>query len=141
MSEKKKKKTTFRKKEDGLVLESDDGKTLAVGLPIEVERVKSGEGKAGIFKTGIGGEAKGESYLHVKYKWHLLPTEKEELTEKQIENISADIATTSGTVPVGYTTYELSREYKVCDKCGTSNPVKARYCLNCGSLFIGLGAQ
>ena len=40
MSKEKKKKATFRKIEDGMVFESEDGKALAVGLPEEVEKEK-----------------------------------------------------------------------------------------------------
>ena len=132
MSEEKK-KATFRKIEDGMVFESEDGKTLAIGLPEEVEKLKSGEGKAGISMKLIGGEAKGESYSRVKYNWHILPTKEEKLTKTQIENISGSIAIASGTVPVGYSTYIPYMEYRFCEKCNTNNPKEAKYCLNCGS--------
>ena len=135
MSEEKKKKATFRKIEDGMILESEDGRALAFGFPNEVEKRIEGEGKAGISLKGIGGEGKGEKYSRIKYNWHILPTEEKEFTEKEVNAFSESIPSASGTFPVTYSTYVHSKAYKACEKCGASNPIEAKYCLNCGYKF------
>ena len=133
MSGETKKKTTFRKVEEGMILETEDGEAFAFGLPEEVEKKTEAGGKAGLGLKGIGGEAKGEKYSRVKYKWHIVPGKVTKLTNEQITRMSSSIIKTSGTVPTSYTSYALVNQYKLCEKCGHSNPLEANYCSECGN--------
>jgi len=135
LSEEKKKKATFRKIEEGMILETEDGEALAFGLPEEVEKKTEAGGKAGVGLKGIGGEAKGEKYSKVKYKWHILPRKAKELTDEQVTTVSGSILADSGTIPTSYSSYTHSKEYKLCEKCGYSNPEEAKYCLMCGNFL------
>ena len=129
----KKKKIVFRKIEEGMVLESEDGEALAFGLPSEVELMTSGEGKGGVTWKGIGGEVKGEKYSKVKYDWTVIQKTEKKITKEQINDFKESITTGSGTVAITMATAQYTEQIKFCEKCNTTNPQEAKYCLNCGS--------
>ena len=64
-SDKKKKETTFRKVEDGMIYQTENGETIAFGLPREIETKTVGEGKGGLGVKGLSGEVAGERYKRV----------------------------------------------------------------------------
>ena len=100
-----------------MILESEDGKTYAVGLPETVEKMTDAEGGAGVSIFGIGGKAKGQQYSKVKYKWLIVsgsPLPHEEM-KKAEENITA----TSGTVVASLSNASVFDTLPRCKKCGT----------------------
>jgi hypothetical protein len=115
--EKENQKSTFRKVEDGMILESEDGKTYAYGFPVVVEKMTGAEGKGGVSIKGIGGEVKGQHYSKVEYKWQIVSGSP--LPQEEMSKLKDNIATTSGTVVVSMSNASLIDAMPKCRKCGT----------------------
>lgn len=127
-SDNKKKKTTFRKIEDGMIYQTENGEALAVGVPREVETLTAGEGKGGVSIKGVKGEVKGERYRRVLYDWHFsAPLIAEEVSEW------ADAVTdASGTCVDSVQTSIPFQTLNFCPNCNHSNSISAKYCNECG---------
>jgi len=100
-----------------MILENEDGKTYAFGLPETVEKMTGADGKAGVSIKGIGGEVKGQQYSKVKYNWHIVSGSPLPYTE--MEKLKDKITTTSGTVVASLSNASLIDSMPKCKKCGT----------------------
>lgn len=131
----KKKKPTFRRIEDGMVFETEDGEIIAVGFPTEVEKKTAGEGKVKLGLGGVGGEGGGEKYSKVKYNWHYLTGSP--LHPEQMRELDEQITSVSGTVVAGsYNSSPsglLEESTIECNKCKYLNPKSNEFCSNCGN--------
>ena len=127
-SDKKKKKTTFIKIEDGMIYQTENGEVLAVGVPKEVETLTAGEGKGGLSIKGVTGEVKGERYRRVAYDWHFsVPLEAEEVGEW------ADaVSDASGACVDSVQTSVPYQSFNFCPNCSHSISTSAKYCEKCG---------
>jgi len=114
---KKKKKATFRKVEEGMILEREDGKTYAVGLPETVEKMTGAEGGAGVSIMGIGGKVRGQQYSKVKYKWVIVSGSP--LPHEEMKKADEDITATSGTIVASLSNASVFDTLPKCEKCGT----------------------
>jgi len=134
-SEKSEKQTTFKKVENGMIFQTEDGETIAVGLPSEVEELTAGEGKAGVSLKGLGGEVKGERYRRTKYDWYFLS--QRPIPPNEMEDLSKTIMNASGTIPSSLAvSVPVQVPFrKVCPECRTLNPSNARFCFRCDSVF------
>jgi len=108
---------TFRKVEEGMILQSEDGKAYAFGLPETVEKMTGVGGKAGISIKGLGGEVKGEQYTKVKYNWQIVSGSP--LPYAEMETVKGTIETSSGTAVASLTNASLVDSMPRCKKCGT----------------------
>lgn len=127
-----KKKATFRKVEEGMILESEDGKTYAFGLPEIVEKMTGAEGKAGVSIKGIGGEIKGQQYTRVKYNWYIISGSP--LPDQQMKELKEKITATSGTIVASLSNASSVDYMPKCRKCGTPLFIvgKGFKCQKCG---------
>jgi len=128
----KKKKSSFRKIEDGMVFESEDGKVLAVGFPIEVEKKTAGEGGVKVGLGGVDGKGGAERYSKIKYDWHYLsgsplPPEKKKEYDEQIATASGTIVADSANLTT------MNVDVKICKKCGYVNLNPKDFCSSCGN--------
>jgi hypothetical protein len=117
LGEKEIKKATFRKVEEGMILESEDGKTYAFGFPQIIEKMTAGEGKGEVSIIGIGGKVKGQQYTKVEYNWHIISGSP--LPQEQMNKIKEKITTTSGTVVASLSNASMIDFMSKCRKCGT----------------------
>jgi len=100
-----------------MILESEDGKTYAFGLPETVEKMTGAEGSGGVSIIGIGGKVKGQQYSKVKYKWHIVSGSP--LPDEEMKKAKDNITATSGTVVVSLSNASLFDTMPKCRKCGT----------------------
>jgi len=127
----KKKKPSFRKIEDGMVFESEDGEVVAVGFPTEVEKKTMGEGGVKVGAGGVGGEAGAERYSRIKYDWRYLSGSP--LSPEKKKEYDEQIATASGTIVADSANLTpLNVDVKVCENCGYKNLNPKGFCSSCG---------
>ena len=128
-SDEKKKKTTFRKIEDGMIYQTEDGETIAYGLPSEIETRTVGEGKGGLGIKGVVGEVAGERYKRVAMDWHFVGRP---LTPEEVTDYSDAVTDISGTISCNVHTSVPYQSFNFCPKCGHSTSTSAKYCNQCG---------
>lgn len=139
----KNKHVVFKKIEDGYILVSEDGSTIAVGLPEEVETLTAGEGKGKLALTGPSGEVKGERYRKVTYRWEFLSTTpiSQEKAVGMVESVKESTGTliTSGHVNVPKfdikTLMSIDFSHKHCPKCEHINPPSINRCEKCNAIL------
>lgn len=100
-----------------MILQSEDGKAYALGLPMKVEKITGVAGKAGVSLRGVGGEVKGEQYTKVEYAWHIVTGSP--LPYEELKKIKDTIETSSGTVAVSLSNASMVESMPKCRKCGT----------------------
>jgi hypothetical protein len=129
----RKKEPPFKKVENGMIYQTEDGKVVAVGLPTQIEELKAGEGKAIITMLGEKGEAKGAHYVKTNYDWKFVSDKY--LTPGEVQTYGKEVADLSGTVPVTLSSSMIVNPplNKTCPKCQTLNPPTNTYCGNCGT--------
>ncbi len=112
-----------------MIYQTENGETLAFGLPSEIETKTVGEGKGGLGIKGVVGEVAGERYKKVIMDWHFVGRQ---LTSGEVTDYSDAVTETSGTDICYAHTSIPHQSFNFCQNCGHSNSTSARYCEQCG---------
>ena len=127
----KKKKSTFRKVEHGMIFTDDNEKTIAVGFPTKIKEIVGGKAGAKVSLRSVGGDIEGEKYSEVDYHWEFIG--QEPIDREEIEEFVESVAVASGTF---VTSYGAALHYIPCPTCGKQNDWDASFCKVCGTSIV-----
>ena len=112
-----------------MIYQTENGETIAFGLPREIETKTVGEGKGGLGVKGLSGEVAGERYKRVAMDWHFVGPPS---TPGEVGEWADSVAEASGACVDSVQTSIPYQTLNFCPNCNHSNPISARYCNDCG---------